>query len=440
MLCFGPETPLKIAVFLNQLGIGGTEKAACEWVRGLSRLPDSKIILVVSLEDGPRRKDLEKAGIPVQIQPHASGIAEVLRGIDVIHAHAPGFPHAGDVLGEALKLAKKKIPVVQTNIFGKLENPRENAWTDFRLFISWTSCVQAARRSRRKLDVAFFRHQSVASYPISPLSEAEEAQLIKQALAFRESIGLLPNHVLFGRFSRPEPNKWTPMILPAFLDAHLKNPNLRLLLREPPARVASDLRLANLVALDYASVGSAPILILPATPDAHELAVSQMACDVILHTSSIGESFGYGIAEPMNLGKPVITNSVPWHDQAQLELVQHGVCGWVANSRSNLRKAIDSLANDPALRARFGQSGRHRIRKIADSGRSAQRLRLALSCAMEGRQNPHVTEDLVHSLLAAKELDKSQWGHGWQEKSGLFMHSAWISFLRWQRKVRNGKA
>ena len=429
---------MKIAVFINQLGLGGTEKAACEWARELSLFPDCKDISLISINDGPRRKDLEKAGIPVQIQSNPAGIAEVLGGIDVIHAHAPGFPHAGDVLGEALKLVKKKIPVVQTNIFGKLENPRENAWTDFRLFISWISCVQAARRSGQRLDPDFFRHQSVASYPVSPLSETEEAQLKKQALAFRESIGLLPNHVLFGRFSRPEPNKWTPMILPAFLDAHLNNPNLRLLLREPPAQVTSDLRSANLVALDQAPVGSCPILILPATPDAHELAVSQMACDVILHTSSIGESFGYGIAEPMNLGKPVITNSVPWHDQAQLELVRHGVCGWVANSRYNLRKAIDSLANDPTLRKRFGQSARSRINKIADPSISAFRLHQALSCAVEDRVNPHFTEDLDHSVLAAKELDVAQWGHGWREKSALFVRSSWTSFLRWQKKIRTG--
>jgi glycosyltransferase involved in cell wall biosynthesis len=276
----------------------------------------------------------------------------------------------------------------------------------------------------------------MASYSVSALSESDEAQLRKQALAYRKSVGLLPDHVLFGRFSRPEPNKWTPIILPAFLDAHRKNPCLRLLLREPPAQVASDLRSANLVSFDPASSKSGPILILPATSDAHELAVSQMACDVILHTSSIGESFGYGIAEPMSLGKPVITNSVPWHDQAQLELVQHGVCGWVANSRSNLREAIDSLAHDPALRARFGLSGRQRIQKIADPERSAHRLRSALSCAMEGRPNPHVTEDLAHSILAAKELDDAQWGHGWREKSALSVHSTYISFLRWQKKIR----
>lgn len=431
---------MKIAVFLNQLGIGGTEKAACEWVRELSRFPDCQVLLVISMEDGPRKEDLEKAGIPVQIQSTAAGIAGILGGIDVIHAHAPGFPHAGDVLGDALKLVKRRIPVVQTNIFGKLENPREDTWTDFRLFISWTSCVQAARRSGHRLNPDFFRHQSVASYPISPLSEAEDAQLKNQALAFRESIGLLPYHVLFGRFSRPEPNKWMPMILPAFLDAHRKNPHLRLLLREPPAQVVSELELKNLVSLDPASVKSRPILVLPATPDTHALAVSQMACDVILHTSSIGESFGYGIAEPMNLGIPVITNSVPWHDQAQLELVQHGVCGWVANTISNLSKAISSLADDPALRAKFGHSGRRRIHTIANPGKSAQRLRDALSCALEGRQNPHVAEDLACSLMAAKELSASQWGHGWREKGALSFRSAWIFFLRWQKQLRTGRA
>jgi len=49
-------------------------------------------------------------------------------------------------LGQALKLLPKRIPVVQTNVFGRLNNPAEDAWTDFRLFISWMSCVQAARR------------------------------------------------------------------------------------------------------------------------------------------------------------------------------------------------------------------------------------------------------------------------------------------------------
>ena len=428
---------MKIAVFLNQLGIGGTEKAACEWARQLSLFPNCKGISVISMNDGPRKRDLEKAGIPVQIQSNAAGIAEVLGGIDVIHAHAPGFPHAGDVLGEALKLVKKKIPVVQTNIFGKLENPREKAWTDFRLFISWTSCVQAAWRSGRKLDLDFFRHQSVAFYPVSPLSETEQAQLEKQALAFRKSIGLRSDHVLFGRFSRPEPNKWTPVIIPAFLDAYRKNPNVRLLLREPPAQVASDLRSANLTSPNESTAKTYPILILTATSDAHELAVSQMACDVILHTSSIGESFGYGIAEPMNLGKPVITNSVPWHDQAQLELVRQGECGLIGSTVPSLKAAILRMADDRACRKAFGESAKKHILSIADQVESTDRVKMAMRCAIESRNNPLAEQDLEMARKTTEYLDSHQWGHSFQESLWLQSRNTMIHFLRWQRQIRN---
>src|SRR6185436_19341522 len=96
----------------------------------------------------------------------------------IIHAHAPGHPYIGDVLGEALSLLPTKIPVVQTNIFGRLENPKEDGWTDYRLFISWTSCVQAARRSFRRMDRSFFRRRSVAVYPVDPdcVSSASEVR------------------------------------------------------------------------------------------------------------------------------------------------------------------------------------------------------------------------------------------------------------------------
>jgi hypothetical protein len=67
----------------------------------------------VSLLDGPRRADLERFRIPLRIpasatDPHA--IAELLEDADVIHAHAPGFPHQGDILGNALKVLGKKFP------------------------------------------------------------------------------------------------------------------------------------------------------------------------------------------------------------------------------------------------------------------------------------------------------------------------------------------
>jgi len=426
---------MRLTVFLNGLGLGGTEKAAGIWARHLSQDPSFTQVRILSLADGPRRQEWEKRGLEVRVVDPKS-LPDFLTGTDVIHAHAPGFPHAGDVLGDALTRMGRKIPVVQTNIFGKLENPREEKWTDFRLFISWTSCVQAARRSGRKLDANFFRHQSVASYPVEPWSDAELADLKIAARNLREGLGLEPHHVLFGRFSRPEPNKWTPMLLPAFMAAHKKNSFVRLLLREPPPTVAAFLQKEGLVPAPGTKDPAKPVQILPATADGHALAASQFACDVILHTSSIGESFGYGIAEPMALGKPVITHSVPWHDQAQLELVRHQETGLIASTESSLKKAVLQLAGDATLRQRFGQKSLKHIQSVASPEVSTRRLTMALGLALKGRENPEIQHDLETVRLASMHLDRCQWGFGGPDYVFLRLKAFWANSLRVQKSLR----
>lgn len=397
---------MKIVTFLNGLGLGGTEKAAVRWAQGLQARGHE--ITGLALADGPRRAVLEQAGVPVLIAvPSAEKIAAILHQLspDVIHAHAPGQPHLGDVLGAALKL-QPKIPVVQTNVFGRLENPAEDGWTDFRLFISWTSCVQAARRAGRKLDASFFRRTSVAVYPLDPLAPAPAAEIA----AFRKKCGVADDEILFGRLSRPEPNKWTPLALTAFQKAATQNRKIKLLLREPPPAVAEKLR---------ASPDAGRFVILPATADAAELRLTMSALDVALHTSSMGESFGYGIAEPMNLGKPVITHSLPWGDQAQIELVRHGEGGFVASTTRTMADAILTLANDSVLRDRMGQKARQHIRTLADPAVSTARLEEILVVAAAGLDNPQATEDLACARAAATYLDVHQFGHSLLEQIAL---------------------
>lgn len=398
---------MKIVVFLNALGLGGTEKAACRWARGLKDRGHQ--VAVLALADGPRRAELEQHGVPVNVVPvKAAGIAEAMRKLapEVIHAHAPGQPQVGDVLGAALRLLPQKIPVVQTNVFGRLENPAEAAWTDFRLFISWTSCVQAARRSFRKLDADFFRRASVAAYPLDPVETPPAADIA----AFREKWGVAADDVLFGRFSRPEPNKWTNLALEAFRRAAHHHPKIKLLLREPPPSIAAQLR---------ASPDADRFVILPITSSAEELRLTIAALDVVLHTSSLGESFGYGIAEPMNLGKPVITHSVPWGDQAQIELVRHGECGYVASTPVTMAAAILKLAGDVALRARMGRQAQEHIRVLANAEASLTRVEAILRAAVEKRANPFAAEDLPRAKATAAHLDRHQFGHSVLEQFAL---------------------
>jgi glycosyltransferase involved in cell wall biosynthesis len=416
---------MRIVVFINQLGIGGSEKAACRWARGLATLGHELVIL--SLTDGPRRAELEAAGLNVQIASmDHKAIQQRLKDFkpDVIHAHAPGHPHRGDILGQALS-SLPKIPVLQTNIFGRFENPDEDAWTDFRSFISWTSCVQAARRSFRRPDETFFRRNSVAVYPIDP----DDGPSHDEVQTFRARLGLQADELLFGRLSRPEPNKWSDLLLKGFRLAAQHYPGIKLLLREPPPAVRHLLE---------GAADRDRFIILPATSDSIELARTVASFDVVLHTSIMGESFGYGIAEPMNYGKPVIANSTPWLDQAQIELVRDGECGFIASSPRTIANAMLKLANDADLRRNFGRKAKAHIRSLADPIESSRRLEAVLQATATGRNNPHFAEDLAHALAAASYLDKQQFGHSPREQIALRPRYYWTRFHEW-RHVFCGK-
>jgi glycosyltransferase involved in cell wall biosynthesis len=409
---------MKLVVFPNNLGYGGTEKAACRWAWGLKKRGHD--VTVLSLADGPRRTDLEQHGVPLKIlRPDAAEIAGALREIspEVIHAHVENF------LRLSLELLPRKIPVVQTNVFGRLENQKEDAWTDFHLFVSWTSCVQAARRSFRRLDGEFFRRHSVAVYPLDPVELPPDTEVS----AFRKQLGVADNEILLGRLSRPEPNKWTNLALDSFRLALRRNQKIKLLLREPPPAVAERLRV---------SPDADRFVILPVTSDTEELRLTLSAFDVVLHTSSIGESFGYGIAEPMNLGKPVITHSVPWQDQAQIELVRHGECGFVASTAATMADAILTLANNPALRERMGEKAREHIRTLADPETSIARLEAVLRAAVEKRDNLFAAEDLERARHTAAYLDAQQFGHSLLEQLALRPFYYRVRFHQFRRKIK----
>lgn len=428
---------MKVAVFIGHLGLGGSEKAAVVWAKRLAKMSGVEGVKIASLEDGPRRKEFEESGLDVR-----TGGARVLQDTfawaDVVHSHFLNVPATAAFLTNSIKLTGRKIPIVETNVFGRFSIlPSAQAEVSHRLFVSWVSCVQAARRSGLPLDAAFFRRQSVAVYPVEAWSEPKLRSFQQEAQDWRNAVGLNPSHVLFGRFSRPEPNKWEPMILKAFLCASRRNPLIRLLLREPPPAIASELIRRNLAAGVGETDPQKPVLLWPVTSDPRQLAVSQSACDVILHTSSIGESFGYGIAEPMALGKPVITHSVPWHDQAQLELVQTEKTGLVASVTPSLANSILQLAGNPVWRETLGQAAQKHILKLADPGISVQRLVVALRCALENSDNPDQAMDSEKALKTARDLDRSQWGAVLRERLYLAGKFAWIEALRRQRSFRD---
>ena len=87
---------------------------------------------------------------------------------------------------------------------------------------------------------------------------------------------------------------------------------------------------------------------LPLTHDRQTLMGYLDTMNVFAHGSAIGESFGIVIAEAMASGLPVVTHPSRGSQDAQTELVEHGVTGFVVNSPDEYAQAVRSCF--PTLR------------------------------------------------------------------------------------------
>ncbi len=397
---------MHVVEFLNCLGLGGTEKASLRWSQGL--VARGHRITILSLEEGPRRSAFEAAGFEVRTTGHDTlAIRRHLEELkpDAIHAHAPGFPHQGNRLGQALE-GMKRIPVVQTNIFGRLDNPIENQWTDYRLFVSWTSAIQAATALTSEISPDFFKRNSVAVNPLNP----EPLPTPNEILSFRQSLGIKPDEIVLGRVARCDVHKWTNLSHIAFLLALKEAPHLKFLLREAPKGLAQSIR---------NSTDADRFILLPESSDPEVIRQTHAATDITLHATLFGESFGYTLAEPMNLGIPAITNATPWADCAQLELVRNRITGLCASLPQTMAAAILELARDPNLRKTLGTAGREHICQLAEPERSTDRLEEALIAVCAGTENPRQAEDQARANAWKAQFHLSRFGETLEEKNVL---------------------
>ncbi|MEI6704525.1 MAG: glycosyltransferase, partial [Deltaproteobacteria bacterium] len=145
--------------------------------------------------------------------------------------------------------------------------------------------------------------------------------------------------------------------------------NLKLLAMEPPAELKQ-----RIISGEFGDgivvheVESSPV----------RMAAMVDACDIIFHAARFGESFGYSMAEGMAAGKPVITRTIPWGDNAPVELVEHGTTGFVCCSLEGMTQALHLLVADQELRNAMGAAGRDRIHRLASPERECRILAAAL--------------------------------------------------------------
>ena len=112
----------------------------------------------------------------------------------------------------------------------------------------------------------------------------------------------------------------------------------------------------------------------PVSTDA-ELAAFYGGLSVLAHANDTGESFGLVIAEAMACGLPVVTHPAEGErDNAQLELVDHGLTGLVAETAEQYAQAVSWLFSHPEACRTMGRAGRDKARRLYRAQGIAARL------------------------------------------------------------------
>lgn len=335
------DNRIRVLQVSPSLGLGGTEKVMQSFAVNLDR--NKFHVAVYSPATGPRGKLIRNAGIETFIE---SDLFSTLQKFQphVVHIHRAGWSEPGSL--RPFKLAKTPV-LVETNVFGHHDPSPEGQLIDRHLFVS-NFCAK--------------RYEQVNSIPtIEPkysvlYNPVDTDLFLKKCPPERER----PINT-FGRISRADKGKWSNLaldflpILQKQISEGTQEPfQYRIIGGIPKAeQFVSNNNLEDLVNF-----------LPPVLTDA-EIADFLNSISFLVHANDTGESFGLVIAEAMAAGLPVITHpSKDLRDNAQLELVDHGETGFIANNADEFAQTINFLLSNPQQARQMGENGRAKAARL----------------------------------------------------------------------------
>src|SRR5260370_35878059 len=206
----------------------------------------------------------------------------------IIHQHVPGYPTTNPLYATLTQLPEQIRPkVIETNVFGRLEDSDSARMVDFRFVISAASATQAFRRAGIHPSTETLGRQTVLYYPVIRPDDSVSTIDPEIRRNLGAELNVKEDEILAVRIGRPG-HKWAAWECDAHAIARRRSPELRLFLMEPPSWLAAE--------IGRRQHGDG-IIVRKATSDFAWLEKLYASADLMIHASDWGESFGYTIAE-----------------------------------------------------------------------------------------------------------------------------------------------
>ena len=250
--------------------------------------------------------------------------------------------------------------MIETNVFGRAPQGTPPRKPDLVAHMSLASMLRLAGLVGVSMSALHADNHRVVYLPV-PGTQLDGVRW-KPGEA-RAALSLGDDALVACRVARPDIRKWSVRLECALGDLLAEVPRLRLVLMAAPDEKRRT--------LERRFPGR--VICLPPSSSYSELGKLYAASDFMLHSSGIGESFGLSVAEGMYCGLPVVVDSTPAVDNAQVELVDHERTGLVVRSCAGFVEASAMLARSAELRRTLGDAGREKsIARFSDTVVAAQ--------------------------------------------------------------------